>query len=81
MTTEAITPLRQRMIEDMNSRKLCALAQRGHGFRTHRQLLSWMRLTTPRSSRQGTPPAIDDLYFGYRARRQPPASAGYRAAI
>src|SRR5258705_2701573 len=24
-----------------------ALAQRGHGFRTHRQLLSWMRLTTP----------------------------------
>ena len=32
--------------------------------------MSWMRLTTPRSSRQGTPPAIDDLYFGYRARRQ-----------
>ena len=27
MTTEAIAPLRQRMIEDMNSRKLCALAQ------------------------------------------------------
>ena len=27
MTTEAITPLRQRMIEDMNSRKLCVLAQ------------------------------------------------------
>jgi hypothetical protein len=24
MTTEAITPLRQRMIEDMNARKLCA---------------------------------------------------------
>ena len=23
MTTEAITPLRQRMIEDMNARKLC----------------------------------------------------------
>jgi integrase/recombinase XerD len=30
MTTEAITPLRQRMIEDMNSRKLCAGTQRGH---------------------------------------------------
>ena len=28
MTTEAITPLRQRMIEDMNSRKLCALAHK-----------------------------------------------------
>ena len=24
MTTKAITPLRQRMIEDMNARKLCA---------------------------------------------------------
>jgi Phage integrase, N-terminal SAM-like domain len=30
MTTKAITPLRQRMIEDMNSRKLCAHTQRGH---------------------------------------------------
>ncbi len=30
MTTEAITPLRQRMIEDMNGRKLCAGTQRGH---------------------------------------------------
>ena len=27
MTTEAITPLRQRMIEDMNARKLCAGTQ------------------------------------------------------
>ena len=30
MTTEAITPLRQRMIEDMNAPKLCAGTQRGH---------------------------------------------------
>ena len=30
MTTEAITPLRQRMIEDMNARKLCAGTQGGH---------------------------------------------------
>lgn len=30
MTTPAITPLRQRMIEDMNARKLCAGTQRGH---------------------------------------------------
>jgi hypothetical protein len=29
MTTDAITPLRQRMIEDMNARKLCAGTQRG----------------------------------------------------
>jgi site-specific recombinase XerD len=30
MTTDTITPLRQRMIEDMNSRKLGAHTQRGH---------------------------------------------------
>src|SRR5208337_1572438 len=30
MTTKAITPLRQRMIEDMNSRKLCAHTQLQH---------------------------------------------------
>ena len=30
MTTKAITPLRQRMIEDMKARKLCAGTQRGH---------------------------------------------------
>src|SRR5207248_10976975 len=30
MTATAITPLRQRMIEDMNARKLCAGTQRGH---------------------------------------------------
>src|SRR2546425_13134894 len=30
MSTVAVSPLRQRMIEDMNSRKLCAHTQRGH---------------------------------------------------
>jgi len=30
MTTKAITPLRQRMIEDMNARKLCVGTRRGH---------------------------------------------------
>src|ERR1700752_4427009 len=30
MSTGAVTPLRQRMIEDMNARKLCAGTQRGH---------------------------------------------------
>ena len=30
MTTNTISPLRQRMIEDMNARKLCAGTQRGH---------------------------------------------------
>ena len=30
MSTESVSPLRQRMIEDMNARKLCAGTQRGH---------------------------------------------------
>jgi site-specific recombinase XerD len=30
MTTSTVSPLRQRMIEDMNARKLCAGTQRGH---------------------------------------------------
>ena len=30
MTTQAITPLRQRMMEDMNARKLCASTQTAH---------------------------------------------------
>src|SRR5271168_2029433 len=37
-----------------------ALSQWADGIRTHGKLLSWMRLTTPRSSRQGSPPAIAD---------------------
>jgi integrase/recombinase XerD len=30
MNIDAVTPLRQRMVEDMNARKLCAHTQRGH---------------------------------------------------
>jgi site-specific recombinase XerD len=30
MSIDAVTPLRQRMIEDMNARKLCAQTRRGH---------------------------------------------------
>jgi hypothetical protein len=29
MTTDTVSPLRQRMIEDINARKLCAGAQSG----------------------------------------------------
>src|ERR1700674_5179335 len=53
-----------------------ALAQRADRNRTHWQLLSWMRLTTPRSSRQAAQVAIDDLYLGYRARGQAPRFSG-----
>jgi hypothetical protein len=30
MSTVTVSPLRQRMIDDMNARKLCAETQRGH---------------------------------------------------
>ena len=36
MSTGAVTPLRHRMIEDMNARKLCAGTQRGHIHRCKR---------------------------------------------
>jgi integrase/recombinase XerD len=42
MTTTAITPLRQRMIEDMNARKLCAGTQRGH-IRSCKRFAAFLR--------------------------------------
>ena len=45
-----------------------AMTQRGDGVLTHGKLLSWVEVTTPRSSRQDDPAAIDDLYPGSRAR-------------
>jgi integrase/recombinase XerD len=42
MTTEAIPPLRQRMIEDMNARKLCAGTQRGH-IRSCRRFAAFLK--------------------------------------
>jgi len=42
MTTKAITPLRQRMIEDMTARKLCAGTQRGH-IRSCRRFAAFLK--------------------------------------
>ena len=42
MTTQAITPLRQRMIEDMNARKLCAGTQRAH-IRSCKRLAAFLK--------------------------------------
>src|SRR4029077_18170770 len=47
-----------------------ALAQRTDSIRSHGQLLLGMRLTTPRSSRQGALPAIYDLHSVCHARWQ-----------
>jgi site-specific recombinase XerD len=42
MSTESITPLRQRMIEDMKARKLCAGTQRGH-IRSCKRFASFLK--------------------------------------
>jgi hypothetical protein len=39
MSTDTVSPLRQRMIEDMNARKLGAHSQRGHISSCKRGLL------------------------------------------
>ena len=42
MSTDTISPLRQRMIEDMNARKLCAGTQRGH-IRSCKQFAAFLK--------------------------------------
>lgn len=42
MTTDTVSSLRQRMIEDMNARKLCAGTQRGH-IRSCRQFAAFLK--------------------------------------
>src|SRR4029077_2860022 len=73
LATVNVTPLRRRTqlasVHILNH----ALAQRSDRNRTHRQLPSWMRLTTPRSSRQDATDAIDDRQYGYRTPGRLPA--------
>ncbi len=42
MNTDAISPLRQRMIEDMNARELCAGTQKGH-IRSCRRFAAFLK--------------------------------------
>src|SRR5882672_3795211 len=42
MSTDTVSPLRQRMIEDMNARKLCAGTQRGH-LRSCRRFAAFLK--------------------------------------
>jgi hypothetical protein len=52
MNIDAVTPLRQRMVEDMNARKLCAQTQRGHIHSCKRfaEFLPWRFLDAGRKS-------------------------------
>ena len=47
----AITPLRQRMIEDMNARKLCAGTQRGH-IRACRRFAAFLKRSPETATRE-----------------------------
>jgi site-specific recombinase XerD len=51
MTTEAITPLRQRMIEDMNSRKLGPHSQRSHIY-SCKQFTSFLKRSPETATRE-----------------------------
>src|SRR6476619_3769573 len=42
MSTDSISPLRQRMLEDMNARKLCAATQKGH-IRSCRRFAAFLK--------------------------------------
>ena len=42
MSTDSNSPLRQRMIEDMNARKLCAATQKGH-IRSCRRFAAFLK--------------------------------------
>ena len=55
MTTEAITPLRQRMIEDMNARKLCAGTQTGH-IRSCKRFAAFLKRPPRDGHVRGHPP-------------------------
>jgi hypothetical protein len=55
MSTDSISPLRQRMIEDMNARKLCAGTQKGH-IRSCRRFASFLKRSLDTASRR--PPEV-----------------------
>ena len=56
MSTEAVSALRQRMIEDMNSRKLCAGTQRGH-IRSCKRFAAFLKRASTASVTTGCLPA------------------------
>jgi len=57
MTTETITPLRQRMIEDMNARKLCAHTQRCH-IHSCKRLAAFPNCSHGSASHSVVPPGV-----------------------
>jgi hypothetical protein len=57
MSTDAVTPLRQRMIEDMNARKLCAGTQRGDSDPQRWSVQRWtLLISSATTGRRGAGP-------------------------
>ena len=55
MTTNTVSPLRQRMIEDMSARKLCAGTQRGH-IRSCKRFAAFLKQISRDRHDRGYPP-------------------------
>ena len=55
MSTDAVSPLRQRMIEDMNARKLGAHTQRGH-IRSCKRFAAFLQAVARHGHGRGHPP-------------------------
>ncbi len=55
MSTDTVSSLRQRMIEDMNARKLCAGTQRGH-IRSCKQFAAFLKRIPGHGYMGGYPP-------------------------
>ena len=55
MSTDTVSPLRQRMIEDMNARKLCAGTQRGH-IRSCKRFAAFLKRSPDTATAGGHPP-------------------------
>jgi len=73
MSTVTVSPLRQRMIEDMNARKLCAGTQRGH-IHSCKRFAAFFKAVPGRAHGGGYPPVFNCI-FPRRARASAIATA------
>jgi hypothetical protein len=65
MSIDTISPLRQRMIEDMNARKLCAGTQKGH-IRSCRRFAAFLK----RSPDTATASTFEEAFGTYENTRK-----------
>jgi outer membrane autotransporter protein len=66
MSIDAVTPLRQRMIEDMNARKLCAQTRRGH-IHSCKRFAEFLKRSPDTATAEDTIAAVDRLRAEFNA--------------